>query len=136
VSLVIDTGVLVAAGDVSDPAHGSSRKTLEQAMKKGERLMVPALVLAETAYLLETAGVRPAVVVLVQNLLAGVFRLEPPMPEDLRRAIEIEEQYAVGLTDGTVAALAERIGCRIATLDRRHFSALRTRKGKPFKLVP
>jgi predicted nucleic acid-binding protein len=49
-------------------------------------------------------------------------------------------QYAderIGITDASLVVLAERLGTNtIATLDRRHFSVLRDKQGKPFDIVP
>src|SRR5437667_237747 len=62
--------------------------------------------------------------------------LKAPAPIDLQHAKKTLEKYPVGLTDALVAALAERSGRRIATVDRRDFDRLRTSGGRPFLLVP
>ena len=55
---------------------------------------------------------------------------------DQRRSTAILADHSVGLTDATVAALAERSGRRIVTLDRRDFGRLRTAKGLKLTLSP
>src|SRR5204863_8514843 len=110
--------------DKGDAAHAKSIAAITAARNRHERLLIPALVLCESAYMLESQGLRVAVAAIVQDILAGGYQLEPPTPDDLERALDIETTYQVGLTDSTVAALAERINCRIATLDRRHFAKL------------
>lgn len=43
----------------------------------------------------------------------------------------------LGFVDASVVAVAERLGERqVATLDRRHFSVVRPRHVKAFRLVP
>lgn len=53
--------------------------------------------------------------------------------------MEIDRQYSdlgLGLVDGSIVALAERLGVRrVATRDVRHFAALRMPDGGPFELV-
>jgi uncharacterized protein len=53
---------------------------------------------------------------------------------------ELVDTYAdfpLGTTDAAVVAVAERLGiAEIATLDRRHFYAVRSRHVKVFNLLP
>jgi predicted nucleic acid-binding protein len=43
----------------------------------------------------------------------------------------------IGVADASIVVLAERHGTRdVLTLDQRHFRALRTTKGKPFRILP
>ncbi len=57
------------------------------------------------------------------------YELEPVLPADLVRALEIDAKFAdlgLGLVDATVATVAERRRqYRILTTDRRHFSVMR-----------
>lgn len=59
---------------------------------------------------------------------------------DLIRAADLVEQYAdfpLGTTDATIVSVAERLAITtIATLDRRHFGAVRPRHVEAFTLVP
>lgn len=61
-------------------------------------------------------------------------------PTDYSRMAELVEQYddlSLGTTDASVIALAERLGItEIATLDRRHFTAVRPRHVEAFTLLP
>jgi uncharacterized protein len=67
-----------------------------------------------------------------------VFAVEWGGGEDLARALELDRQYAdlaLGLVDGVVMAMAERLGAEaIATLDLRDFVPVEL-KGGP-KLWP
>jgi hypothetical protein len=73
------------------------------------------------------------------DLARGAFTYAPPTLDQLLRAMEIDRQYAdlgVGLVDGSIVALAERLGIqRVATRDVRHFSVLRLPDGRRFELV-
>ena len=64
----------------------------------------------------------------------------PLAASDLDRMVELVEKYAdfpLGLVDASVIAVAERLGAReIATLDRRHFSAVRPAHVQAFTLLP
>jgi predicted nucleic acid-binding protein len=136
VSLVLDTGVLLAFGDKSDPENPRCLELINKARARRQLLAIPALVLCELSYMLEQMGRRDVVATFVGDIIAGGYRLELPTSEDLQRALDIDAMFRVGLTDATVAALAERTQSPIATLDRRHFTKLRTARGRPFKLVP
>ena len=77
--------------------------------------------------------------VLMQDLARGAFTYAPPALDELVRAMDIDRRYSdlgLGLVDGSVIALAERLGIRrLATRDVRHFLAVRLRDGSAFELV-
>ena len=103
-------------------------------------LVTTDLVLAETDYLvLRRLGVG-AERMFLEQLVAGVPLREPVANGDLERALEILEQYsdqALGLTDASLMAIAERLDTRrVLTLDVRHFAPFRDSKGRPFELLP
>lgn len=135
-SLVLDTGVILASVDAGEAAHERCTALLVDAQRRRQSLLLPALVLSEVAYMLERQELRSAVAAIVDDIVAGGFHLVLPTGDDFKRALDLEATYRVGLTDATVAALAERSQSPIATLDRRHFTKLRTARGRPFKLVP
>ena len=126
--LVVDTGGLLRAL-ARTPQGGASFPEYEAALTAASRVIVPGLVLAEVDYFLRQD--RRA----MRNLVAEVFHprtryeYEFPLPSDLVRALELDAKFkdlAVGLVDGTVAAVAERRQVyRILTTDRRHFGAIR-----------
>src|SRR5262245_38505939 len=59
---------------------------------------------------------------------------------DLKRCAALISKYQdldLGLSDASVVAVAERIGTdRILTVDLRDFRAIRSARGKSFKLLP
>lgn len=68
------------------------------------------------------------------DLAEGRLPIEWGVPSDLHRALELDRTYcdlSLGLVDGVVMAVAERLEARaIVTLDLRDFGAV-TLKGQP-----
>ena len=66
--------------------------------------------------------------------------VEPVEPRDWERIEELLDDYAdlpLCIVDASVVALCERVGATtLATLDRRHFSAVRPRHCPALELVP
>ncbi len=136
-SLVLDTGPLLAALDAADPDHERCAALLGES---AEDLVVPMLVLAELDYWCHRRLGVGAWVIFLDDLLAGVYRLEVASAADLRRCRELQTQYrdqALGVVDASVLALVERLGeDRLATLDHRHFSILRPAHTEALELLP
>jgi predicted nucleic acid-binding protein len=110
-AILLDTGawLLGLAGD----------EPYAEVMESAGELIVPGLTLAEVDYHLRRRRRE------MQRVLAalddGKYVYEPPTPEDLQRAAEIDQKFAsigLGLVDASVAALAERLGIHsILTID-------------------
>ncbi|HVV49106.1 MAG TPA: PIN domain-containing protein [Polyangia bacterium] len=132
---VVDTGPLYAVVDEDDADHAPCRAILEDPRY---RFVIPALVVAEAAYLVGSR-LGPAV---EARFLRGLeaMDIEGPEPADWRRIADLVEEYAdfpLGGADASVVALAERLGAStIVTLDVRHFAAIRPRRGRSFRLLP
>jgi uncharacterized protein len=126
--LIVDAGPLYAAADRSDPNH---RRCAELLTRARGPLLVPALVVAEVAYLIGGRLGAKAELAFARALASGELVVGPLEPSDLARVTELVEQYLdlpLGMTDASVIVLAERLeATSIATLDRRHFSAVRPR---------
>jgi hypothetical protein len=137
VALICDTGPLLAALDAADPDHRRCAQLLTDA---DEDLVVPALVLAELDYWCSRRLPPEAWLVFLEDLLAGVYRVEPPTGPDLARCRDLQTQYAdlaLGVVDASVVALAERLGePKVATLDQRHFRAVRPAHVEALELRP
>jgi predicted nucleic acid-binding protein len=131
---VVDTGPLYAAVDEDDADHARCRTVLEQA----GRLIIPALVIAEAAYLVGTR-LGPRV---EARFLKSLTRMhvEAPTPNDWLRIADLVEQYGdfpLGGVDASIVVLAERLEVEtLVTLDGRHFRAVRPRHRKAFRLLP
>ncbi|MFJ7066569.1 type II toxin-antitoxin system VapC family toxin [Streptomyces sp. NPDC101115] len=136
-ALVVDAGPLYAMLDDTDAWHAASLRLLRT---HPGPLIVPTLVIAEVA---NFAGRRlgpRAELLLAQDLAEGVFSVEPVHPGDWLRIAELTAQYAgfpLGLVDASVIACAERLGVtEVATVDRRHFGAVRPAHVEAFTLLP
>lgn len=70
----------------------------------------------------------------------GSFEPVDLLLDDYARMAELAHQYAdmpLGTTDASVVALSERLGVtEVATLDRRHFTAVRPRHTTALTLLP
>jgi predicted nucleic acid-binding protein len=73
-------------------------------------------------------------------MAGGAFTVEPVLPADWLRIAELVWQYRdlpLGTLDGSVVALAERLGLTtLATLDRRHFGVVRPNHVPKLELLP
>jgi uncharacterized protein len=128
--LIVDAGPLYAYIDRDDRHHAASLDLLET---HPGPLVVPTLVITEVAYLLGTRlGVEPEVRFL-GDLAAGNLIVEPVAASDWLRIAELVARYhdlPLGTVDASVITAAERRGTNdIATLDRRHFTVVRSNIG-------
>lgn len=98
------------------------------------------LVISEAAYLLGRELGTDAEIALLGDLLDGQLTAIPVEPSDWARTIDLVWTYRdlrLGTVDASVVATAERLKVRhIATLDRRHFSAIRPAHVDAFELLP
>lgn len=135
--LVVDAGVLYAAADRRDRNHELCVQLLRSTP---DPVVVPALVVAEVAYLLGDRLGAYAETRFARSLAGGELLVESPTPADWTRVAELCETYEdlpLGIVDASVVASSERLGAdTIATLDRRHFTAVRPRHREAFVLLP
>jgi predicted nucleic acid-binding protein len=135
--LIVDAGPLIAVADASDQYHPRCAQLLSQA---AQPLPVPILAAAEAAYMIGRRAGPKGEQAFARAFVGGELCLEPVEPSDWDRIAELMEQYVdlpLGIADASVVALAERLGAtEIATLDRRHFSAVRPRHVESFTLLP
>lgn len=136
-ALVCDTGPLLAALDRDDPDHA---RCAELIGNSAEELVVPTLVLSELDYWCRKIGLEDAWLMFLDDADRGAWRIEPPTRADLRRARELQAAYrdmSIGVVDASVMALVERLGePKLATLDERHFRALRPAHLDFLRLLP
>ncbi|MBV9099881.1 MAG: PIN domain-containing protein [Candidatus Dormibacteraeota bacterium] len=136
-ALVCDTGPLLAALDRGDPEHERCRALLTTGV---EDLVVPGLVLSELDYWCDKIGINSAWLTFLDDVDAGVWRLEHPSLADLRRARDLQSAYgdlSLGVVDASIVALCERLReDKLATLDRRHFSVVRPGHVRALTLLP
>jgi hypothetical protein len=137
VALVLDTSVLLGGLDAADPDHA---RCADLILGSGENLVVPGLVLSELDYWCHQRLTGAVWLAFLDDLLEGAYRVENPTYDDLGRCREIQHSYgdlAVGVVDASILALVERLGeSKVATLDHRHFAAMRPGHTTTLDLVP
>jgi len=138
--IVVDTGVIVAAAIETDRYHKSCAETLRALRQKKEVLLLPATVTAEVGYMLCNDGGPEAETKFLKSVSRGGFQPVELLTEDYDRMAELTEKYSnfpLGTTDASVIAIAERLKVdTIATVDRRHFTAVRPKHISAFHLLP
>lgn len=136
-TVVVDAGPLYAYVDADDAYHTRCAEFL--AGHPGA-LVVPQLVITEVAYLLASRLGTRAELLFLADLASGAFSTEPVDAGDWLRITELVARYRdfpLGTVDASVVACAERLGVTaVATLDRRHFGAVRPGHVEAFTLLP
>lgn len=129
--------MLYAAVDEEDEDHAGRIELLTEAK---EQLVIPAAVLVELDYFIRKYGSVDTWQMFAEDVHRGAYALFPLDAGVLLRAANIQAQYAdhpIGLVDASVVATCEALGeAKVATLDVRHFSVLRTSEGKALRLLP
>jgi hypothetical protein len=137
VTLVIDTGPLVAVADRRDPMKPRVEALLRE--EPGE-LVIPFPVTAEVDYLLGRRLGRRARLAFLDDLAAGRFTVAGLEAEDYRLVLDLERRYEgldAGLADLSAVVVAGRCRTRrLLTFDERHFRSLRPLDGGRFTLLP
>jgi predicted nucleic acid-binding protein len=134
--VIVDTGILYALADRDDRHHQAA----VEVFGSPEARVVPEPVVVETDWLvLDHLGV-DAEEAFLRGLTERGLSVECPTRADRQRAAELVRQYRdleIGYVDAVTVAVAERMKeRRIATLDRRHFFAIRPRHAMNFDIVP
>ena len=135
--IVIDTSVIVAYMNSADNHHETVGAWLEDA---DDDLATTPLIVAEVDHLVGARGGRTALSALRADLAAGAYLIEW-WQTAIATSVSIAERYAasgLGLADASLVALAQRLDTLdIATLDERHFRAVRPlAAGNAFRLLP
>lgn len=135
--LLVDTGPLVAYLNRKDPDHQACSTLLAS---RTDDLLITPYVLAEACYLIEKYVGAEAEANLIEAVAAGDLCQVDIHAADLVRIAELARQYRsfpLGLADASVVALAERLGStEVATLDNRHFRAIKPKHCAAFALLP
>lgn len=133
--LIVDTSALFALADEDDEFHPRAVALL--AVFPGE-LLVPALVVAETAFLIGRVSGGRREALLLADLAASDITVDHVPLSEWARIGELVARYAdlpLGTVDASVVAAAERLGVTaIATTDRRHFTVVRPAHADGFEL--
>jgi uncharacterized protein len=136
--IVLDTSIVLALMNGSDNRHERVREWMESV---GDELCTTPLVLAELDYLVLKQGGSAAARALHEDFQDGAYTVEwwqLALPETIATA-QRYESVDLGLTDASLIALAAHLDTSsIATLDERHFRAVRPLGGEAesFTLLP
>ena len=129
--IVADTSAVLALLDRSARHHRALRRAFE---RHPEEWVLPWAILPELDYMAARMLGAEVADALREDLAEGRLAVEWGDPADLARALELDRSHAalaLGLVDGVVMAIAERLGARaIVTLDERDFGAV-TLAGQP-----
>lgn len=135
-ALVLDTSVLLASLDSDDPDHPECASLLAT----DEELIVPSAVLVELDYLLGKRSRLEVWLAFVDRVAEGGYAIYELDAGQLLRAARLEARYAdlkLGFVDAAVfLTCVELREDRVATLDQRHFSVLRTEDGTALRILP
>ncbi len=130
--IVADTGAVVALIDADDRHHGRLRALYEA---RPDAWLLPWAILPEVDYLLASQVGPRAEEAFLDDLAAGRWAVAWGHEADLVRARELHRRHRalrLGLVDGVVMAVAERLGAEaIATLDERDFRAVKLKRTIP-----
>ena len=133
--IVADTGAIIALLDASDRHH---LELLELYDEGPYAWVLPWAVLPEVDYLAHTHLGPKVEAAFLEDVAEGRYRIEWGEVDDLVRAHDIASRHRslkLGLVDTVVMAMAERLEAEaVATLDLRHFGAVKLRGGP--RLVP
>ncbi len=136
-TVVVDTGPLVAFGDANDPRFAGVDHLLRTI---DGPLIIPAPVTAEVDYLLgQRVGHGPRRD-FIADLAAGRFTVACLEREDYAAIIDLDARYTdlqLGLADCALVVLANRYKTtRIVSFDERHFRAVTPLQGGAFTILP
>jgi predicted nucleic acid-binding protein len=135
-AVIVDTSALLAFFDASEPDHGAVSEVLAAA----DDLVVSPYVVAELDYLVATQHGVDSELAALDELAGGAWQLAALDGEDLRRARGVIASYRdqqIGVADASIVVLANKYRTRsIASLDRRHFSVVRSLDGGYLNVLP
>ena len=136
-ALICDTGPLYAAMDRADADHRSCAELLAGAK---DQIVVPAPVLVELDWLAGNRLGPEPFAALLADVEDGAISVVDLVRSDYQRVRELLARYGdlrLGFVDAAIVAVVERLGERkLATLDRRHFGAIRSRHVGALELLP
>lgn len=133
-TVILDTNVVVALLVAVDQFHEAAERFYRAL---DEDVVTTPLAVAEMDHLVDQRAGRAGTDRLWSDFESGAISVRwwaTAMPETLAIVRATPE---LGLADASLLALAPVVRTtRIATFDRKHFSAARTADGEPFTLLP
>ena len=135
--MIVDTSGLLAAFDPDERTHQACAAALAGSITQP---VVSPFVIAELDYLItRKRGVSDELTAL-RHLAGGAYQIAEFGEVDLEQAAAVIENYRdlrIGVADASIVVLADRHDTTdILTLDERHFRAMTSLAGQPFRLHP
>jgi len=132
---ILDASALFAAADRAQAEHARCADVLR---RRDLDFVIPALVVTEVVYLIGSRAGPLEEATFVRGLER--FAIDPPNPDEWPVIADLVERYGdfpLGSVDASIVVLADRLDTDlIVTLDRRHFGAIRSPRGRTFRLLP
>jgi hypothetical protein len=132
---ILDASALFAAADRAQAEHA---RCVDVLRRRDLDFVIPALVVAEVAYLIGSRAGPREEATFVRGLER--FAIDPPNPDEWPVIADLVQRYRdfpLGTVDASIAVLADRLDTDlIVTLDRRHFGAIQSPQGRHFRLLP
>lgn len=132
---VCDSGPLFALANARDPDHN---RVVEFIRRTRHDIVVPTLCVGEVAFLIARDFGPEGEAMFLDS--CRTLELIQPSEAHLGRMADLVRRYGdfpLGTVDASVVALAESLETPfIATLDHRHFRAIRPRHVESFTLLP
>ena len=132
---ILDASALFAAADRAQAEHARCADVLR---RRDLDFVIPALVVTEVVYLIGSRAGPLEEATFVRGLER--FAIDPPNPDEWPVIADLVERYGdfpLGSVDASIVVLADRLDTDlIVTLDRRHFGAIRSPRGRSFRLLP
>lgn len=136
-SCLVDAGIIFALFDQSDHWHARAQVFVDTYPGK---LIVAASVVPEVACLVNKYLGAEAEIDLINAVSQGEFKIENLLPADYTRACVLMKQHMrmnIGFVDAVNVAMCERLKLAdLATVDRRHFSAIQPSHRARLNLLP
>ena len=135
--LLVDTGPLVAYINRKDPDHEACAALFTS---RTDNLLITPYVLTEACYLVGKYVSADAEINLIEAVAVGDLVQVDVSAADMERIAELARQYRsfpLGIADASVIAIAERLDLEeVATLDHRHFRAVRPKHCDALTVLP
>lgn len=136
-ALILDTGVVLAALNRDDPDHETCASLIEGTT---EQRIVPDPVLVELDYWLRQLASLDVWLQFCQDVAAGAYALWPIDSSLVNEAAALQLRFhdqPIGFVDAAVFCICLALGeDKVATLDQRHFSVLRSHEGRSLRILP
>jgi predicted nucleic acid-binding protein len=137
VTLVVDSGPLVASVDVGSRAHAAVAKVLKDELGS---LVLSSFVAAEADYLIWSRFGTRAELAYLDDLAAGTYEVVSLEPSELEVARDLVRTYRdleIGLSDASIVILARRFRTRrILSFDEPDFRTIAPLQGGHFTILP